>query len=234
MKIICIPGLGGHENVFANYAQDLAEFDVETVSLIDWRKTHEEVSRIVNASDTVIFLCNCYGAQIALRAMYARPSKTIAFIVIEPFFAEFFSWAWMAEFFIGLLLFVKKFTDMLGLKRKTYTEVDYSKVEEYPLFLQPFFDMQHQSLTDYFTKMEDIATFRLPVRVDTKTLFIFSPGGFMKDGAKREKLQSIFVHSEVVEMGEKSHNIVTLSRKQLVNVIIDFVRKTEQEVEYPS
>lgn len=225
MKIICIPGLGGHENVFKNYVADLSEFDVATVSNIDWRQTQIEVSRIVDRSDKVIFLCNCYGAQIALRTMYAKPDKVAAFIIIEPFFAEYFSWTWSASFLAGALLSLKKFTDRFGFRRKTFTQVDYSKVEQYPLVLQPFFDIQHQSLTDYFSKLYDIGTFRLPARVDTKTLFLFSPQGFMRNSEKRKKLLEVFVNADVVELGENSHSIVTLSRKDLIHAITNWIHK---------
>ncbi len=226
MKIICIPGLGGHKNVFRNYAKEFSDFDVKFVQLINWRKTSEEVARMVDDSDEpVVLLCNCYCEQTALRVMYHRESKIAGLVVIEPFFWQFAQWQlwgiWMSAFWA----WVMKYKKYLGLGRKKLGTVDYALVEQQPLFLQPLFDLKHQRSEHYFEKVHDIATFRLPPRVETKTLFIFSPKGWMRDPTKREKLKQIFVASDLVELGGNTHNIVTVSRHQIAEAVRNWLRE---------
>jgi hypothetical protein len=98
-------------------------------------------------------------------------------------------------------------------------------VEQQPLFIQPLFDLKHQRSEQYFSKVADIATFRLPPRIETKTLFIFSPKGWMRDLAKREKLKQIFVHSNLVELGGNTHNIVTISRAEIAEEIRKWIKQ---------
>ena len=226
MKIICIPGLGGHKNIFRYYAKEFPEHQMEFVQLINWHKAQEEVAHMIDASDEVILLCNCYGAQIALRAMYTRMEKVKALIIIEPFFFEFTPWFKFPFVFAQILYFLKKITDHFGWRRKKYSKtIEYSSVELQPLCLQPLYDIQHQSLTDYFAKLIDIGTFRLPEKIETKTLFIFSPRGFTRDPIKREKIKKVFVNADVEELGENSHNIATLSRVKLAEAIKKWIEK---------
>ena len=122
MKIICIPGLGGHKNIFRQYAKEFPEYEMEFVQLIEWRTAQEEVARMIDDTDAVILLCNCYGAQIALRAMYTRMEKVKALIVIEPFFFQFTQWLKFPLFIAHALYALNKITDRLGLRRRTYSQ----------------------------------------------------------------------------------------------------------------
>lgn len=222
--IICIAGLGGRSNLFNKYGDILSDYNLKFVDVINWQVAQKEVNWLVEKSESIIFLCNCYGTQLALRAIEKTPNKVSALIAIEPYFGEFFPWkktALVAN--RGILSFVK-LLHLLGIKRTNFPEVDYNWVERQPLFLQPFSDIRHQSLKDYFGKIDDILTFDLPPRVNTKTLIIFSPKGFVRDAKKRAHLKSVFSNSELAELGKNSHNIMTLSRQEIATSVKNWLK----------
>ena len=153
--------------------------------------------------------------------------KITALIIIEPFFGEFVPWPWKKIALITNrgIVHLMRWTDRLGLKRTKFPEVNYNIVEKQPLFFQPFYDIAHQSMTDYFEKIEDILTFELPQSIETKTYFIFSPKGFIRDPKKRDRLKSIFVNSDLVEIGKNTHNIMTLSYEEIGKALREWLRK---------
>jgi len=177
------------------------------------------------AGEQVVLLCNCYGAQTALRVMYHHESKVAGLVVIEPFFWQFATYQLWGVWMSAFVAWLAKYKKYLGLQRKKLGTVDYAYVEQQPLFIQPLFDLKHQRSEHYFAKIHDIATFRLPLRVETPTLFIFSPKGWMRDPAKHEKLKQIFVHSTLVELGADTHNIVTISRLEIAKAIREWLAR---------
>jgi pimeloyl-ACP methyl ester carboxylesterase len=222
--IICIAGLGGRSSLFNKYGDILSDYNLKFVDVINWQVAQKEINSLVEKSENVIFLCNCYGAQLALRAIEKTPEKVSALIVIEPYFGEFFPWRKTALVINhGILSFVK-LLHLSGIKRTKFPEIDYTWVERQPLFLQPFSDIRHQSLNDYFGKIDDILTFGLPSCVNTKTLIIFSPKGFVRDAKKRARLKSVFSNSRLVELGKNSHNIMTLSREEIATSVKNWLK----------
>lgn len=217
--IICIPGLGGRANLFSKYKNVLSEYNLEFVDVINWKKAQGDVDKIIEKKEKVILFCNCYGSQLALRSIEKYPYKVSALIVIEPFFGEFLSWRKIAIVINWGILAIMNLTDFLGVRRTKFPEVDYNMVEKQPLFFQPFYDVWHQSMTDYFEKIDDVLKFELSPRVDTKTFFIFSPKGFIRDPKKRERLKSVFSNAELVELGKNSHNIMTLSYEEIATAV---------------
>ncbi|MES2315616.1 MAG: hypothetical protein V4486_02670 [Patescibacteria group bacterium] len=218
--IICIPGLGGRANLFNKYKGSFPGFNIKTLDVIAWQEAQAKVDQMLaDETEGVIFFCSCYGAQFALRAMEKYPVKTEALIVVEPFFMEFVWWRKIGYFLNNLVLLIIRGTHAIGLGRSKFKEVDYNMVEKQPLFFQPFYDISHQGSKDYFEKLKDIATFKLPPKVETKTLFIFSPRGFMRGLKKRARLQKIFINGDYIELGPNSHTIVTLAFQDITTAI---------------
>lgn len=223
--IISIPGLGGHKSVFDKYESQFQDFDFYRVDLIDIKKTTQDVLDIIDKKNNIVLLCNCYGLQIALRVLPLKGDKIKGLIVVEPYFGEFLFWRKPAIFINHLILEFLDILDFIGFRRKTFPNMDYSTVEKFPLFFQPFFDMWHQDLTKYFLKIDDVLTFEVPEKVELKTLFILSPKGFIQDQNKREVLKKAFVNSEIVELEEKSHNIVTIARMKISELVKNWLNK---------
>lgn len=217
--IICIPGLGGRSNYYREYKNLLSQFNLEFFDVVNWKEAQKAIDGFTEKQEQVIFLTNCYGIQFALRAIDKYPSKVAALIVIEPFFGEFFPFKKAALLINKLILGFMRFTDKLGLKRTKFPEVDYYFVERQPLFFQPFYDVVHQSMTDYFEKTEDILTYQPPEQVRTKTFLIFSPKGFVRDPKKRQRFKDVFINSDMAEVGKNTHNIVTLSTPEIAEAI---------------
>ena len=76
--------------------------------------------------------------------------------------------------------------------------------------------MRWQNLTDYFSKIDDMLTFKLPERVHVPTLFIASPKGYLRSPRDRKCLSSIFINSRFLEVSIKTHNIVPLASHEIV------------------
>lgn len=222
--IVCIPGLGGRANLFSKYKGALSEYNLEFVDVINWKKAQDDIDQMIEKHEKVIFFCNCYGMQFALRTIEKNPSKISALVVIEPYLGEFLSWRKIAIVINWCILAIMNLTDRLGIKRTKFPEVDYNWVEKQPLYLQPFYDIWHQSMTDYFEKIDDILKFELPSHVDTKTFFIFSPKGYIRDPKKRERLKNVFPNAELVELGKNSHNIMTLSYDEIATAIKNWLK----------
>lgn len=214
--VICIPGLGGHESCFKEYPTLLSDYDLRFVRLIDHRKCLEDIVSICEREERVTFLCNCYGIQLALRAAERAPKKVERIVVIESFFAEFHFWRPIALAMNTLVLVLLRFFGRIGFKRNSYnTDIDYSKLGKYPVYIQPVFDMQWQNLFDYFSKTKDILTYRLPKKVETPTLFILSPRGWMRNAKDRVVVRSIFTNCRMVEVSANSHDIVLCAPKEV-------------------
>jgi hypothetical protein len=214
-SIICIPGLGGHPSVFNGYTGLFSGYKLYPITIIDRRKAIEDIKEIIRKEGKVIFICSCYGIQLALEIVDEMPSAADQLIVIEAFFAEFQWWKKPAILINNVLMFLCRITDWLGLRRKKlyWQSVDYSKLGKYPIFVQPVFDMAWHNLTDYFIKLNDILTYKLPEKVEIKTLFVLSPHGFIQSPKIKKRLAEIFVNSEIVEISKKGHNIITNSQK---------------------
>ncbi len=221
--IISIPGLGGHPTVFKGYEKILFAYDFYHATVIDWRKAQEEIELIALERGPVILLCNCYGAQSALRLIERFPDAVESLVIIEPYFSEFSWWSPVAFIANKIIIAFMQITDFFKIRRTKFkVNIDYSYLPKYPLFLQPLFDIQYQNMTDYFTKIDDILNFRLPKQIDTKTFLIFSPKGFIR-GSLREKLFDIFKNSEIKEVGKNTHNIVAVSREDVAIAINDWL-----------
>ena len=227
--VVCIPGLGGHESSLREYVDLLHEYDVRLIQLVNHRQTLADMIELCRREQAVIFLCNCYGLQLALRASDELPGKIRGIIVIEAFFPEFHSWSKVALVLNTSMLAIIRFFGRLGVKRRRFwTGIDYARLAKYPMAVQPLFDMLWQNLEDYFWKIEDILPFRLPRRVTIPTLFILSPKGYFRSQADRARVQKIFAHSHIVEVTSKSHNIVALAAAEIVAIIRLWLAKAPQ------
>lgn len=210
--VICIPGLGGHRTSLSEYKALLPGRELQFVEVVDHRAAQTHIAHLCDEADAVIFLCNCYGLQLALRAAARVPGKVRALVVVEAFFPQFHAWPRAVLPVNRALLAVVNFFIRLGVRRsRLWTGIDYGRLARYPLFVQPFFDMLWQGLDDYLRKIEDALTYRLPERIDTPTLFILSPNGYFTNGEHRKEVQRIFTRSEIVEIYSKSHNLVSLA-----------------------
>ena len=158
----------------------------------------------------------------------AFPDKVTRLVLIEPFFMQFHWWRWPL-FPIGyFLLGAARLTDLVGLRRRRFSyQPDYVALAKYPIFVQPLFDMWWQNLTDYFDKCVDALTFRLPARVTVPTLILYSPYGFTRDKKVRAKVRGIFVNSEVVEMDDGTHNIITTMSESAAQAIHNWLRSSK-------
>lgn len=222
--ILCIPGLGGHRSVFRGYEDILPKYEFRYVDIMDPQKTLEEIKKIAEEEIKIIFLCNCYGAQFALRIIEEKRHTVSHLIILEPFFAEFFWWRSAARTLNFVIIQLIKIKDKLGLGRKNITyQIDYAGLTNYPLFVHPMFDIRWHKVSYYFSKINDILKFRLPQRVETKTLFIFSPKGFLRNPRKRKRLFDIFVSSEFAEINRNTHNIITRCRKEVAVIIKEWL-----------
>lgn len=223
--IVCIPGLGGHESSLAAYRELLPEYDLRFLRLVNIAEASRVLESICRSENNVTLLCNCYGVQLAIRAIQKMPKKINRLIVVEAFFAEFHSWMVAPMIVNKCLVFILKLTDRLGLARSRFpTEVNYAKLAKYPIYVQPIFDIWWQNLTDYFLKIDDILTFRLPAEVSVPTLFILSPKGYLRSAADRKTLQSVFIHSQFMEVNENTHNIISLSQQTIASIIRGWLR----------
>ncbi len=223
--ILCIPGLGGRENLFDKYKEALSNHRLISLDVIDWQKAQVEVDKLVETEPgQIILFCSCYGIQLALRTIKKNKAKVAALIVVEPYFGEFLFWRSIARPINKFILGIIKFAHYLGFGREKFRYVDYNMVEKKPLFVQPFYDIIHQGSKDYFEKIDDILTFELPNLIETKTLFIFSPLGFIRDPRKRARLKNVFINADMVEIGERTHNIMTLSYKVIAEAIVNWLK----------
>ena len=222
--IVCIPGLGGHESSLAAYRELLPEYDFRFLRLVNIAEASRDLEGICRNENNVTLLCNCYGVQLAIRAIQKMPEKISRLIVVEAFFAEFHHWMVVPMVVNKWLVLICQLTDLLGLARRKFpTRIDYVKMAKYPIYVQPIFDIRWQNLTDYFLKIDDILTFRLPAEVAVPTLFILSPKGYLRSAADRKAVQSVFVNSDIVEVNENTHNIVSLSRQPISSIIRDWL-----------
>jgi pimeloyl-ACP methyl ester carboxylesterase len=210
--VLCIPGLGGHRSVFANYVDLLPEHNLHFIELVDRRTALAAARAFLERQEgqTTLF-CHCYSAQMGIQLALEMPDKVKELIFLEPFFSEFQIWMRLLLPINVLFLAIVNFFDMLGLHRQRFTyQPDYVALAKYPIYLQPFFDMRWQGLDDYFDKCWDILTYRLPPRVDTPTLMLFSPGGFTRDARIKEKLLRVFPKASMVAMNNGTHNVITM------------------------
>ncbi len=227
--ILCIPGLGGHRSAFNGYAEILSNYSFRYVEVIDWRNAIDELKSIIQEEQEVILLCSCYGVQLALRLIEAMPSNIRGLILIEPFFAEFHWWHQPARILNAGIVWFLKLTDRLGLRRKKFLyQIDYAKLAKYSVFFQPFFDIRWQNITDYFLKIDDFLTFKLPLKIETKTLFTLSPKGFLRNQKIKESLIDIFLNADIVEISEGGHNIITVSREAVSTSIREWLAKNDK------
>lgn len=227
--IICIPGLGGHPSVFNGYEKLLPDYQLIPVGLINQDKTLSDLESIAQKNRGLVFLCSCYGLNLALRIAAKMPRAVNSIIVIEPFFVEFQPWMKLLIPLNKFLIWAAQATDKIGLRRKRFwTSVDYSKLGIYPIFIQPIFDILSQNLTDYFVKGLDILTFKLPQRVETKTLFVLSPKGFIRSEKIEQKLKGIFIKGDIVKIPRNGHNIITNSQALVANQIKEWLAKNHK------
>lgn len=223
--IICIPGLGGRANLFDKYEAVFTDFKLEAVDVINWREAIENICTLVQKEDKVILLCSCYAVHLALRVIDRYPEKVTHLVLIEPFFGEFLHFRKIQLATCQVLLAIIKFGDKLGIGRRKFIKVDYNFVEQQPMMLQPFYDLAHQSFRDYFEKLKDIGSFQMPERVETPTLFILSPKGFVHTKKRRDRLQSVFVHSAITEVKKDTHFIMTTSPGEIAEATRTWLKK---------
>lgn len=215
--IICIPGLGGHESSLKEYAELLSEYDLRFLRVVNPQRALNDLLELCRRETRVTLFCNCYGAQLALRAYQSQPETIANIIVVEAFFAEFHTWCTFTAPIIKSIIAILHFTDYIGIRRKRFHTIDYKKLAHYPIYVQPIFDIRWQNLTDYFLKLDDIRTFRLPHQVKIPTLFILSSRGYMRNIQNRKKLQSIFTHATLIDINANTHNIISTASDEIAN-----------------
>lgn len=226
--VICIPGLGGHPSVFAEYAALLSEFELRPVELVNREKTLAELRAAIGAETSPVTLfCHCYSAQIGIQIAMEMPGKIDKLIFLEPYFVEFHPWMRVFKPINLAVMGIVRFFTWIGVRRRTLNyKPDYVALARYPIYIQPFFDMRWQNLTDYFDKCYDILDYKLPPGVDIPTLMIFSPKGFFRDLAKRERLKKVFPKLRIVETREGTHNVITMGAPSVAALIRDYLNHT--------
>lgn len=220
-KILCIPGLGGHASVFAEYMEILSEHEMRSIEFVNRDKALADArAAIREEKNPVILFCHCYSAQMGIKLAAEMPDKVSRLILLEPYFVEFHPWMKLLLPVGFFLLWSNRFLDWIGLRRKSFTyQPDYIALAKYPIYFQPIFDMRWQNMTDYFDKCYDILTYKLPRRVDAPTLMIFSPKGFSRDIAARESLKKVFADVRMAETPEGTHNVITMGAPAVAKVI---------------
>lgn len=226
--ILCIPGLGGHPSVFAEYAPLLPEHKLRSMEFVNREKALADARAVLaEEKDPVILFCHCYSAQMGIQLAKEMPAKVSHLIFLEPFFTEQHPWTKVLKPIDLAVLGIVKFFSFIGVRRRKFTyQPDYIALAKYPIYVQPLFDMRWQNLTDYFDKCYDILTYKLPQRVDTPTLMIFSPQGFSRNPAKREYLKNIFPRTRIIEMQAGTHNVITMGAASVVDTIRDYLTST--------
>lgn len=228
-SIIFIPGLGGHRSAFGGYAEFFPDYTIHHIDVVDWRKALKELEIISQKKKEIILFCSCYAVQLALRLVEKYPTKVFRIVLIEPFFVEFQWWRVPAKTLNFAILNLMKITDRFGLRRRKFNyQPDYTKISCYPVLIQPLYDMRWQNLTDYFTKIEDMLSFRLPEKVKTKTLFVLSQKGFLRSSKIKKKIYGVFVNSEVAEIKQNGHNIITISQETISQEIRKWLSQTNE------
>ncbi|MEK9170555.1 MAG: alpha/beta hydrolase [Patescibacteria group bacterium] len=234
--IICLPGLGGHESVFYEYQKFFNGHGMHFLQIINEEKSFKEITEICGErAGNIVFLTNCYGAQLAIRLINSLPwnqDKISGLIIIEPFFSEFHHWRRPARTINKLILLALSAADKIGFKRKWYRKnVDYNELARYPLFFQPIFDMQWQNLDDYFKKILSLLYFQLPKqKINVPTLLIFSPKGFMQNKGRRKIVSDFFQNSSIEEIQTKSHNIITLAKDEIGDMINSWLSRLTYKI----
>jgi pimeloyl-ACP methyl ester carboxylesterase len=224
--ILCIPGLGGHASAFGLSPRFLPEYELRFIELTNREKAFRDALEIIDEKGKMPLLCNSYGVQMGLKLIEARPGKITHLVLIEPFFAQFSWWRGPALAVNKVLLWLCRVTDAIGLRRRHFTyQPDYVALARYPIYVQPLFDMWWQNLTDYFDKIEDILTFRLPAKVEARTLILLSPYGFTRDKAVRAKIREVFYPADVVELADGTHNVTTILKEPAVRAIHAWLQK---------
>lgn len=226
--LICIPGLGGHPSVFSEYAGLLSEYDLRFVEFVNRQKTLTDVRAAIAAEkDPVTLFCHCYSAQMGIQLAAEMPDKIDKIIFLEPFFAQFHRWMFVLWPIMLAVMGIVRFFSWIGVRRRTMNyRPDYKILAKYPIYVQPFFDMRWQSLTDYFDKCYDILAYKLPPGVTVPTLMIFSPKGFFRDPAKRERLKSVFSRLRIVETQDGTHNVITMGAASVAAAIRQYLTST--------
>jgi GT2 family glycosyltransferase/pimeloyl-ACP methyl ester carboxylesterase len=223
--MIGVPGLGGHESSLAEYVPLFPSYDLRIVRLVDHERALQEILALCEKEAEVIFLCNCYGLQLALRAAEKMPEKVNGIIVIEAFFAQFHRWAPLARGINRGFIRTVRGLNKLGLRRtRFWSGIDYAKLARYPIYFQPAFDMLWQDLGNYFSKIDDILSFKLPAHVSTPTLIIASPGGYLRSARNRRRLRHVFGNLRILEVEDRTHNIVSTSAKEIVTLSNDWLQ----------
>ena len=224
--LLCIPGLGGHPSVFNEYVALLPEYRIRTIRFVNRADALRDARAILaEERGPATLFCHCYSAQMGIQLAAEMPEKVERLIFLEPFFAELKPWMKLLLPVGIFLLSAARLTDAIGLRRRRFRyEPDYIALAKYPIYLQPFFDMRWQNLTDYFDKCYDILTYRLPARVEAPTTMLFSPNGFSRDPRAKEKLKKIFVRSRVVEMQDGTHNVITMGGAPVAAAIRDSIK----------
>lgn len=223
--LICIPGLGGHPSVFSEYPGLLPEYELRPVELVDHRKALAEVrTMLVAAKDPAILFCHCYSAQMGIQLAAEMPDKVERLILLEPFFVEQHRWLKTLIPLAILLMGMARFFSWIGVRRRNLNyRPDYVALAKYPIYLQPFFDMRWQNLPDYLDKCYDILAYGLPANVATPTLMIFSPSGFLRDRAKRERLKQIFSRLAITETPDGTHNVIAMAAGSVAAAIRQYL-----------
>lgn len=228
-KIICIPGLGGHASVFAEYADLLPDYDLRFMEFVNRAKALADARQaIVSAGGPVVLFCHCYSAQMGIQLAADFPDKVSHLVFLEPFFSEFQPWMKVLRPISWTILRLMEFSDKIGLRRRRLTyQPDYIALAKYPIYIQPIFDMRWQNLTDYFDKCYDILTYKLPPRVATPTLMMFSPNGFSRSPSIRDRLQNVFVSARIEEMRSGTHNVITMGSAPVAASVREYLENNQ-------
>jgi pimeloyl-ACP methyl ester carboxylesterase len=227
--LICIPGLGGHPSVFAEYAALLPEYDLRSIEFVSRDKALADaraaISAAAAANGPVPLFCHCYSAQMGIQLAAEMPDKVSELIFLEPFFAELQPWMKILQPITLAAREIVKFFGRIGVRRRKFSyQPDYIALAKYPIYIQPLFDMRWQNLPDYFDKCYDILTYKLPQRVNVPTLMIFSPNGFSRDPANKEHLKTIFLNARLVEMKAGTHNVITMGAAPVAETVREYLK----------
>lgn len=155
------------------------------------------------------------------------PEKIDRLIFLEPFFQEFQPWMKILRPLTLVFLGIVRFFSWIGIRRRNFTyEPDYVALAKYPIYIQPFFDIRWQNLTDYLYKCYDILTYKLPTSVKTPVLMMFSPNGFSKNPVVHARLKEIFVEARVEKMDSGTHNVITMGAVPVASRVREYMKST--------
>lgn len=224
---LIIPDLRGHGGSIARRGIDADGFAADL-----------EVILKKEGVEQPVVIGHCLGANIAVRVWERSPRSLRALVLIEPFVTEDLQPAWkilhaVLSPILGLVGWMARRLNGLGLKRARYRFIDYSTYDDWVRprltsffnvvrFMGPWLDLQCMPIASYIASFRVLFRYRPPWgTIDIPTLALIArQGGVMSP----DPGAGPFDRTEVQTVGiEASHFVLTDNRKDVVHQIQLFV-----------